>query len=96
MSIYDALLANVVEGLKKKPVLIVHFLISISAGTLILQLIPWYVALLVNPVYLVFLPVLLKVLGYLLHTSINLPTHFYLDYHINPSRILYQFLAKPS
>ncbi len=36
MSIYDAILISAVGGLKKKPVLIVHLLISFSIGTLVL------------------------------------------------------------
>lgn len=37
-TIYDAILANAVEGLRKKPVLIVHLLVSIAFGTLLLWL----------------------------------------------------------
>jgi len=36
MSVYDAILASAVGGLRKKPVLIVHLLVSISLGTLVL------------------------------------------------------------
>jgi hypothetical protein len=46
MSVYDAILASAIEGLKKKPVLIVHLLLSIAFGALIL----WFSKLFVRKV----------------------------------------------
>ncbi len=34
MSVYDAILASAVEGLKRKPVLIVHFLVTVFLGVI--------------------------------------------------------------
>lgn len=36
MSLYDAILASAVGGLKKKPVLLVHLMVSIFLGSLVL------------------------------------------------------------
>ncbi|MEM4971897.1 MAG: hypothetical protein QXE01_11680 [Sulfolobales archaeon] len=35
-TIYNAILANAIEGLRKKPVFIVHLLVSTAFGTLLL------------------------------------------------------------